>query len=76
MRTPFVLPLLAAMLSLAACDLAPPPERMSEEAKKAREHHELNDAIQTPIQKAKGVEDIQMQSDEEHRKQLEAEAGG
>jgi hypothetical protein len=78
MRLPsFVLPtlLLAAALPIAACDVTPPPERQSAEAQKAREHHELRDTIQQPIDKAKGVEQIQQQGDEERRKQMEAEGG-
>src|SRR4026209_1597040 len=69
-------PLLLPSLSLAACDLAPPPERMSDEAKEAREHTELRDTIQQPIDKAKGAEQIQQQGDEERRKKREAEGGG
>jgi hypothetical protein len=64
-----------AVLALAACD-APPPERQSEEAKQAREASDLREHIQTPIDKAKGVEDIQKAHDADQREAIDAlEAG-
>ena len=72
MRLPIIL---AAVLALAACD-APPPERQSAEAKQAREASDLREHIQTPIDKAKGVEDIQEAHDAEQRAAIDAlEAG-
>jgi hypothetical protein len=61
-------------VALAAC-AEPPPERMTEEAKKAREHHELNDAIQAPIDKAKGVDAVQEKQAEDQKNAIEDQGG-
>jgi hypothetical protein len=75
MRNPIRLPpTIALILALAAC-AEPPPEHQSAEAKKAREHHELNDAIQTPIDKAKGVDAVQEQQAEDQKKAIEDQGG-
>lgn len=76
-RLPLPLPPLAllALLVLAACAEPPPPERQSADAKKAREHRELRDAIQTPIDKAKGVEDVQEEHDQDQAAAIEEQGG-
>ena len=74
MRRLTLLPMIATILTLAAC-AEPPPEHQSAEAKKAREHHELRDSIQTPIDKAKGVDAVQEQQAEDQKKAIE-DAGG
>jgi hypothetical protein len=66
--------LTALCLALAAC-AEPPPESLSEDAKKAREHHELRDAIQTPIDKAKGVDAVQEKQAEDQKKAIEDQGG-
>jgi hypothetical protein len=65
--------LLGACVALAGCSEAspPPPERQSEEAKKARENSDLTEAMQAPIDKAKSVEDIQAQHDAEQARAIE-----
>ena len=73
-RLPLLLPI-ALLLALAACAEPPPPERQSAEAKEAREHHELRDAIQTPIDKAKGVDAVQEQQSEDQKKAIEDQGG-
>ncbi|MGH8028856.1 MAG: hypothetical protein ACREO3_02875 [Arenimonas sp.] len=73
-RLPILLTLSALLLALTAC-AEPPPERLSTEAKKAREHHELRDQINTPIDKAKGVEDVQEKQAEDQKKAIEDQGG-
>lgn len=73
-RLPQLLPLLA-LLVLAACAEPPPPERQSADAKQAREHREVRDAIQTPIDKAKGVEDVQEKQAEDQQNAIEEQGG-
>jgi len=72
-RLPTLFVLFPALV-LAAC-AEPPPESLSEDAKKAREHTELRDAIQTPINKAKGVEDVQEKQAEDQRDAIEDQGG-
>ena len=72
-RLPTLPPLLLA-LALAAC-ADPPPEALSEDAKKAREHRELRDAIQTPIDKAKGVDAVQEKQAEDQKAAIEDQGG-
>ena len=74
MRRLTLLPMIAMILALAAC-AEPPPEHQSAEAKKAREHHELRDSIQTPIDKAKGVDAVQEQQSEDQAKAIEEQGG-
>jgi hypothetical protein len=74
-RLPLLLPLLATCLALVACAEPPPPERQSAEAKKASEHHELRDTIQTPIDKAKGVDAVQEKQAEEQKDAIEDQGG-
>lgn len=62
-------------LLFAACSMAPPPEQQSAAAQKAAEHHELRDAINTPLDKAKHANDPTMKSAEDQRKAIE-DAGG
>jgi len=69
------MPILLACLALGACDIAPPPERQSEAARKAAEHTELRDAIQQPIDRAKTANDPNVQADQAREKALE-DAGG
>ena len=73
-RLPCLLPILALALALAAC-AEPPPESLSEDAKKAREHHELNDAIQAPIDKAKGVDAVQEKQAEDQKAAIDEQGG-
>jgi hypothetical protein len=68
MRLPAVF-LLA--LALAACSEAPPPERQSEEARAARDNSDLTQAMQTPIDKAKAVEDVQATHDAEQARAID-----
>jgi hypothetical protein len=74
-RLPFLLPLLAVVFALAACAEPPPPERQSAEAKKASEHHELRDTIQTPIDKAKGVDAVQEKQAEDQKAAIDDQGG-
>lgn len=71
MRTLFLM----ACLALTACDLSPPPERQTEADKKADEHHELRNAIQTPIDKAKSVDQTQKDADDAERQRIKDEGG-
>jgi hypothetical protein len=75
MRRLSALPLLTLALALAACDLAPPPERQSADAKEAREATELRERIQQPIDKAKAVEDVQEKQAEDQKKAIEDQGG-
>jgi hypothetical protein len=69
------LPIILACLALCSCDLAPPPERQSEAAQKAMEHHELRDAIQKPIDRAKDANAPNEQHDQDQAKAID-DAGG
>jgi hypothetical protein len=69
-----VLLLTTLTLTLAACS-EPPPEHLSAEAKKAREHHELRDQINNPINKAKGVDAVQEKQAEDQKKAIEDQGG-
>ena len=73
-RLPTLIAMIALPAVLAAC-AEPPPEHQSAEAKKAREHHELRDSIQTPIDKAKGVDAVQQQQSEDQKKAIEDQGG-
>ena len=75
MRRLPTLSLLTLALALTACDLAPPPERQSEEARKAREATELRDRIQQPIDKAKAVEDVTLDAAERRAAEIGAQTG-
>ena len=62
---------------LAGCNASPPPpERQSEEAKAARDNSDLTQAIQTPIDKAKAVEDVQEAHDAEQRDAIDEQEEG
>jgi hypothetical protein len=69
------LPIILACLALCSCDLAGPPDQQSEAAQKAMEHHELNDAIQKPIDRAKTANAPNEQHDADQAKAIE-DAGG
>lgn len=75
MRALTIIFVIIACLLLAACNMAPPPERQSEAARKAAEHHELRDAINRPIDKAKAVNDETLKAAEQQRQAIE-DAGG
>ena len=62
-------------LTLAACDVVPPKDQQSKAAQKADEHHELRDAIQKPIDRAKSANDPNVKAAEDQRKAIE-NAGG
>jgi hypothetical protein len=68
---------LAATFSLAACDLAPPPERQSDAAREAREHTELRDATRREDLRERAAEAGQPVEDHDKR-QADAieDAGG
>jgi hypothetical protein len=63
------------ILALSACAQPPPPERQSAEAKKAREASELREHINTPIDKAKAVEDVQEKQADDQRAAIEEQGG-
>ena len=71
----------AALLTLSACQQAPAPEPQAQAAPvpapapEPAKNSELRDAVQVPIDKAKGVEDDTQKAAEEQRKQMDA-AGG
>ena len=65
----------ALVLALASCAEPPPPERQSEGAKQARDASQLRKEIQTPIDKAKGVEDVQEQQAEDQANAIEEQGG-
>ncbi len=75
MRAPTAVFAIIACLLLAACGMAPPPERQSEAARKANEHHELRDAINRPIDKAKAVDDETLKAAEKQRQAIEDSGG-
>ena len=58
-------------LAPAACDVVPPKDQQSKAAQKADEHHELRDAIQKPIDRAKTANDPNAKADEDKRKAIE-----
>jgi hypothetical protein len=66
---------LALSAALAACDVAPPPEKQSADAQKAAEHTELRDAINTPIDKAKAANDPNEQHDKDQDQALKDQGG-
>ena len=67
--------MIAAALLLDACSVAPPPDKQSAAAQKADEHHELRDAINDPINKAKAANDANIQRNKDDNKAIE-DAGG
>ena len=67
--------LLLGCLALGACTMAPPPEEQSAAARKAAEHNELRDAIQTPIDKAEHANDPNLKADQDKQKAID-DAGG
>lgn len=78
MRTTTVLHLTALALAaslLAGCDLQGPIDQQSAEAQKAREHNQLRDAINQPIEKARNAGAPIEQADKDRAKALE-ESGG
>jgi len=78
MRTTAVLTWAALALAgalLAACDLQGPIDKQSAEAQKAQEHNQLRDAINQPIDKAKGANAPNEQADKD-REQAIKDAGG
>ena len=78
MRTTTVFNLTALALAaslLAGCDLQGPIDQQSAEAQKAREHNQLRDAINQPIEKAKNAGAPIEQADKDRAKALE-DAGG
>jgi hypothetical protein len=72
-----VLMLVLASLALAGCDLAPPIERQTEEARKAQEHTELRDATRREDLRERAAEAGQPVEDHDKR-QADAieDAGG
>ena len=64
-----------AVALLAACDLQGPLDQQSAEAQKAREHNQLRDAINQPIDKAKDANAPNEQADKD-REQAIKDAGG
>ena len=60
---------------LVACDLQGPIDQQSEEAQKAREHNQLRDAINQPINKAENANAPVEQADKD-REQAIKDAGG
>ena len=78
MRHPTILlttSLFAAGFLLAACDVAPPPDKQSAAAQKADQHTELRDAINTPIDKAKAANDPNVEHDKDQEKAIEDQGG-
>lgn len=78
MRTTTVLHLTALALAaslLAGCDLQGPIDQQSAEAQKAREHNQLRDAINQPIEKARNAGAPIEQANKDRAKALE-ESGG
>jgi len=69
------LAMITAALLLGACTVAPPPDKQSAAAQKADEHHELRDAINDPINKAKAANDANIQRNQDDNKAIE-DAGG
>jgi hypothetical protein len=68
--------LCCALLSLTACSPPAPPEKeQPPDPQAARAHTGLRDAIQAPLDKAKGVED-QLQKDKEAQDAAIEAAGG
>lgn len=71
-----LIPILACLcLGLSSCDLAGPPEQQSEAARKAAEHHELRDAMQQPIDRAKAANEPNVEADKAKEQAIE-DAGG
>jgi hypothetical protein len=73
-----VRPLLCfVLLALTACSKPQPPEKERRPEPQAREEStELPDAIQAPINKAKGVEDEVQKAADEQRAAIDAATGG
>lgn len=70
--------ILLACVALAGCNVAPPPEPQPAVAEKPagqREHRELSDAINQPIDRAKSANEPVEKADAERDKALE-DAGG
>jgi hypothetical protein len=71
-----LIPILACLcLALSSCTVAPPPEQQSAAARKAAEHHELRDAIQKPMDRAKSANDPNVEADKAKEQAIE-DAGG
>jgi len=70
-----LLALAASMLT--ACSKPQPPEKERPPEPQASEQHtELRDAIQAPLDKAKGVEDEVQKAADEQRAAIDAATGG
>ena len=67
--------LIAAALLLGGCSVAPPPDKQSADAQKADEHHELRNAINSPINKAKAANDPNVKHDEDQAKAVDDQGG-
>jgi PBP1b-binding outer membrane lipoprotein LpoB len=66
---------IATALLLAACTMAPPPDKQSAAAQKADEHTELRDAINNPINKAKAANDPNLKHDQDQQKAVDDQGG-
>lgn len=67
--------ILLGCITLAACDIARPPEPQAEAATKPAENTQLRDAIQQPIDRAESANAPVEKADAEREKALE-DAGG
>ncbi|MDO5609771.1 MAG: hypothetical protein Q4G62_03150 [Pseudomonadota bacterium] len=66
MKTFAMLPILPILLSIAACGSEQVPEQPP------KQPTELREAMQAPLDKARDVEAVQKQAEEERRRQLDA----
>ena len=77
MRRPMLVPILC-LFALAACDAAPPAPAKAPQTQEDQQEAEasaLREHIQTPIDKAKGVDAVKEQQAEDQKKAIE-DAGG
>ena len=74
-----LLPCALGLLALSACDAAPPAPAKAAQTREDQQDEEasaLRRHIQTPIDKAKGVEDIQAAHDAGQRDSVDAQEAG
>jgi len=67
--------IVVAVFALSACNVAPPPPRQDATPARPADNHQLSDAIQVPIDRAKSANDPNVKADEDKEKAIE-DAGG
>lgn len=64
------------LLACSACNKPEPPKKDAPPEPQAPQHTELRDAIQAPIEKAKGVESQVLDAAQQQQARIDAQTGG